>query len=363
MREKLCLVTGAAGFVGGNMVRLLLRKGYRVRATDLQPKSTLFDYNDGENNLEYRCADLLNPDAVDKLLEDVDWVFHIAGLFRFEATMNELIKANVHAVKNVVQASLKHDVEVFVHFSTTGVYGSCDGSKCIDELSEPNPDNKYEISKYLGEKIVENFMLERELPAIILRPTLIYGPGSMYGHSLMIGLLAALKDVLREVPFVKLVSGPIAYNIHVEDVVSSALYLAENEHIGEKFLLCDDTPVTVGSFLDCLAAYADINRVFTFPLAPPLIKLIGKILPYLPNFILNTLNGVFQLLWSRYLKKYNIESPLKINLSKEWLYYMISDHEYSNDKLKSAGYDLRHPNYYLSLRENVNWLKQQKWIN
>lgn len=255
-----CLVTGASGFVGSHMVKLLLENGYNVKATDLTEDCSLLDPGQITENFSYHCVDLLDSAAVHDLMNGVNWVFHIAGIFRFEAGLDSLINANVHVVENMVKAAKDHNIETFIHFSTTGVYGSCEREGCIDETKKPSPDNNYEISKYLGEKIVDKAIREDNFPAAIIRPTLIYGSGSIYGP----------------------------------------LY--------------------------------------------------------------NAINNIFGALWKKYVRKNQIYSPINLNVSREWLYYLLTDHEYSNEHLKSTGYQLKHPDFYRSIKENVEWLKQNNYI-
>ncbi len=95
-----------------------------MRATDLSDECSFVDYKSCDENLEFQCVDLLDYNSVQILMENIDWVFHIAGLFSFEASLDELKAANAEVVQNMVRVAKEKGVKGFLHVSTCGVYGS-----------------------------------------------------------------------------------------------------------------------------------------------------------------------------------------------------------------------------------------------
>ncbi|MCP4760406.1 MAG: NAD(P)-dependent oxidoreductase [archaeon] len=364
--SKNCLVTGASGFVGSNMVKLLLNNGYKVRATDLSEKSFLIDYSKKTDNLEFITADLLNKDSVANLMDGIDWVFHVAGLFRFEASKELLWNANVNVVKNVVAAAQERNIKGFVQISTVGVYGSPkrEEGKPINEETEPAPGNNYEISKYEGEKVVRDAIENSNFPAIILRPSIIYGNGSLYGMELFVAIISMLKQRRGEKPLINLKDGPTAYSVHVEDVVGSALFLIEQEKFGETYLLSDDTPLKVGDFAAELSEMLGLNlKEKERHLNPKLLKRVGKMMPAVPKTVFKAVNNRFGKMWKEYLEETGLNSPIDMAVSKEWVYYLLTDHLFSNQKVKDHGYQFKYGDFYKGMGENIEWMRDQGWVH
>ena len=119
--KKPILVTGGTGFTGGHLCKRLTEDGYPVRALVRD---------------EARCAhlrqlgvgifigDLRNRPMVERALEGIDTVYHIAALFRREnVTRKEMWETNAEGTRNMLDASVKAGVQRFIHCSTVGVHG------------------------------------------------------------------------------------------------------------------------------------------------------------------------------------------------------------------------------------------------
>ncbi|MEM2330265.1 MAG: NAD-dependent epimerase/dehydratase family protein, partial [Candidatus Jordarchaeales archaeon] len=93
MSGETVLVTGAGGFNGRRMVRFLSEKGYLVRATDV--RGDVADEIRASGASEFVRADLVRRDGLERLVKDVDVVFHIAALFDYLAPLEKLRLVNV----------------------------------------------------------------------------------------------------------------------------------------------------------------------------------------------------------------------------------------------------------------------------
>ena len=116
------LVTGAAGFVGNNLVCQLLEIGRRVRVLVRHPK------NDSLRGLEVETCigDVLQPASLDAAMKGVSSVFHLAGSISIDGQSNsEMKRVNVEGTANVVQSCLKTDVKRLVHFSSIHALSTC----------------------------------------------------------------------------------------------------------------------------------------------------------------------------------------------------------------------------------------------
>jgi nucleoside-diphosphate-sugar epimerase len=165
-RPDKALVIGAGGNIGGPLVRHLKQVGYEVLETDIRP-----GFRDG-----YMVSDINHP--ID-LLPAFDWkpdvVFLLAGAVGREVCEQAgslALATNVSGHANVLQLCLRSGSRC-VFFSSSEVYGPHDD--VLDEVtSVPHPNNRYALSKWLGEQLVEYEVREHGLRAVILRLFTIY---------------------------------------------------------------------------------------------------------------------------------------------------------------------------------------------
>lgn len=180
-----CLVTGATGFLGSNLVRSLLERGHTVLATGA-PGSTTRYLDDLP--LIVRLADLTKTDDLAALVAGQDWVFHVAG---DTSTWSKLAarrqKVNVDATIALAEASLCAGVGRFVHTSTLDVHGyNTDGSALAERTGDRTffgIGYDYADSKARGEAEVRT-RIDRGLDAVIVYPGFMIGP---YDHTLQLG--------------------------------------------------------------------------------------------------------------------------------------------------------------------------------
>src|SRR5437764_6831086 len=115
---KPALVTGASGFLGWHVARVLLERGYKVRAL-VRPGSKVDDLE-----IEIATGDLRDPASLDRVVSGCGMVFHVAADYRLWAKdPSELYKSNVDGTRNVLQAAKNAGVERVVYTSTVGCIG------------------------------------------------------------------------------------------------------------------------------------------------------------------------------------------------------------------------------------------------
>jgi dihydroflavonol-4-reductase len=166
------LVTGAAGFIGSNLVEALVQRGYAVTCL-VRSTSKLQSLN----NLPIRLAvgDLRDPATLRKAVQGIHTVYHIAGMIK-AASRDDFLRGNQLGTRNLLEAlgevnpGLKH----FVHMSSLSAAGpSINGNGLIEE-NRPNPVSWYGESKLLSEQEVLRF--SGIFPVVVLRPSAVYGP-------------------------------------------------------------------------------------------------------------------------------------------------------------------------------------------
>lgn len=150
-------VTGASGFVGVHVARVLAESGAEVRADR---------------------ADLLDPAAIEKHVEGCEAVFHVAALYSYDADPEMIERVNVEGTRNVVQACIRRRVRRLVHTSTAGTCGPVPGRPATEadappawELAVP-----YKRTKLAAERIVLDAAGDG-LDAVVVNPTTPVGDG------------------------------------------------------------------------------------------------------------------------------------------------------------------------------------------
>ena len=221
-------VTGASGHIGNCLVQELKKQGATIKVLvhDLCNVPV-------ESDVEPIHGNLLDPESLFKLCEEVDVVFHLAAQIAIENISSELVyETNVTGTKNMIAAANKSGVKKFIHFSSIHAFQIGSPDQMLDESRSLVESNKiiYEFTKAEGEREVKKAVKEG-LNAVILNPTAVIGPfdyrSSLLGRAL-------IKIYQNKLPF--LVSG--GYNwVDVRDVVSASIKAIESGRKGENYIL------------------------------------------------------------------------------------------------------------------------------
>lgn len=177
------LVTGAAGFIGSRLVQRLVESGAQVsvfiRYTS-RPEFGNLTFLPPEvfHQIEIIRGDLEDHAAVDKAINDVDFVFHMGALISIPYSYVhpvETIRTNVLGTLNVLEACRQRKVKL-IHTSTSEVYGSALRVP-IDEDHPLQAQSPYSASKIGADKLVESYYRSFDVQSVTVRPFNTYGPG------------------------------------------------------------------------------------------------------------------------------------------------------------------------------------------
>ncbi len=345
------LVTGAAGFTGTHMVETLLAAGHRVRATDL-PSALAGDNRErgrfpsviNKPGVEIVPADLTRLEDVTKLVQDIDYVFHVAGLFSYSAGWDLLYQINVEATRNLCEAIIAHRKTArIVVWGAGGIYETkAPGvllASPINEAAKKAPVNRYLRSKWHQEQLALDLHRYLGLQVSIVRPFTVYGPRGVYGAGQMITQFAKTKrpriprNFNTRIPF-----------SHVHDVCAAALYIAQrSDTIGEAYNVIDDTPLTVAETIRIVAGTRGYRTYWVLPVPIWLLRQLA----YIAGFFMRQI--------SRITKRPPVIETQAVKL-------LGIDHWYSNEKLKSIGYQLKYPDAKIGLQETVRWYEHEGWL-
>jgi dihydroflavonol-4-reductase len=164
---KPALVTGASGFLGWHVARVLLERGYPVRAL-VRPGSRV-----GELDVEIATGDLRDADSLERACSGCGLVFHVAADYRLWArNPDDLYRSNVEGTRNLLQAARNAGVERVVYTSTVGAIGIPPGGIGDEDTPVTLRDmvGHYKRSKFLAERAALEFA-RGGLPVVIVNPT------------------------------------------------------------------------------------------------------------------------------------------------------------------------------------------------
>lgn len=224
----LMAITGASGFVGLNLVQVLLDQGHQVRAID-RMKSPHLD----RPGVSWMDGDVLDPDSMKRALEGADQVFHLVAKITLAEQDEFAWTLNTKGVRNVAEAALTNGVRRMVHCSSIAAFDQflCGGH--MDETSPRSTDPKlpvYDRSKYAGEQELRE-VIAKGLDGVICNPTGVYGPID-YSFSRINDVLR--KSALGQIPMV--FTGAFDW-VDVRDVAKGFVLAGQHGRTGENYLI------------------------------------------------------------------------------------------------------------------------------
>ena len=222
-------ITGGTGFLGLNMIKLMVEKGWQVRALH-RPGSNLEDIKTLPVDLV--AVDFSDQTALsDAIPSDLDAIFHVAGDTSLWSRNNERqFQTNVTLTQWLVDIAIEKRVRRFIQTSSISAYGFHD--KTIDETSESHALTSgvnYLKTKFEGEQVVKAAVLAGTLDAVILNPCGIIGPYDRHNWSQLFFMIN--EDTLPGIP-----PGEGSY-CHVTSVAEAHINAFFHGRTGENYIL------------------------------------------------------------------------------------------------------------------------------
>lgn len=255
------LVTGGTGFTGTHLVRNLLEKGHEVVALDIQ--DGLFRPELEGRGARILLGDAADPEVVRRALDGCEVVFHLAAAFRkINAPASLYRRVNVEGTKLLLDAARRVGVRRFIYCSTQGVHGNV---KRVpgDEDSPVQPNDVYQQTKWDGEDLVRRAM-EEGMPAVVLRPMGIYGPGDP-------GRILLLFKFVDSGRFFMFGDGETLYHpVYIDNFIDAFLLAMEKDAaLGRTYLVGDGEYVTLNHLVrESARALGREVRIIHLPFAP-----------------------------------------------------------------------------------------------
>src|SRR6266516_6132613 len=269
------LVTGAAGFLGGHLVDMLLERGDEIRAM-VRPGEDASHLR-SLKGVEVVHGDLTDVESLKRAVQGVQHAYNVAAKTGPWGPEDVYRAINVQGLADLVHASMDAGVQRIVHTSSITVYGHHLQGIVTEDDPFSAEDNPYSRTKIAGEKLIANLVRDNGAPVVIVRPAWIYGPRDTASFGRFVALVESGKGFI-------IGSGQnIVPVVYVRDVAQGLIKagVAGDEVIGRAYTIADDRRVTQAQYLNTIADYLE---------APP----VSRKLPY---FALYSAGRTPELLW------------------------------------------------------------------
>ena len=228
------VVTGGAGFVGSNIVKLLVREGHEVTVIDNLHSGKKENLESVFDNIKFEQCDIRDFDLLEDITRDVDGVFHQAALTVVQDSFDnpqEYHDVNVIGTENMFKLGNKNNFRV-VYASSSSVYGHKKNMP-IKEDAKREPINPYGQTKLDDEYLFEKYS-KMETQIIGLRYFNIFGIGQTLQYA---GVITKFLDRIKQgkPPIIFGKGQQIRDFIHVEDVAIANILAMKNKQ--SNFLL------------------------------------------------------------------------------------------------------------------------------
>ena len=324
------LITGATGFLGSAVLRLLIDEGYDVRVL---VRKNADMRNIEEYDVKIIKGDLQNIESLKSAVYSCDQVFHVAADYRLWVPDPEnMYKTNIDGTRNLILAATDAGVEKIVYTSSVATIGTNNDGTPADEMTSSSLENMvgvYKRSKFLAEQAVKDLVNEKSCPVTIVNPAAPVGPCDIKPTPTGKIILDTIRN--RMPAYVK-----TGLNIvHVDDVAQGLLLAMEKGEIGERYILGGDN-MTLESIISYICNSENIK--------PPKIRL--------PH------NLILPVAWiMECISKITGNEPLAtidgVRMSKKIMYF-------SSKKAKTKlGYHCRPATE--GLKDAVEWFNKEKY--
>ena len=335
MDNNIYLVTGAAGFLGSNVVRQLVEDGKNVRAFVL-PNDKSVKYISDKVELVY--GDLCNIEDLEDLFKVDDnlsiIVLHIASIVTVNPDYSQkVMDVNVGGTKNIIDLCFKYNVEKLVYCSSTGAIPETKGKikECynFDELDDKHVRGCYSKSKALATKLILEAAKDG-LNACVVHPSGILGPEDY-----------ALGETTKTL--IKIINGEMPMGINgtfnlcdVRDLANGIILAIENGKKGECYILGNDE-----------VSFKDFSKLVVKESGCKNIKF------FLPIWLANII--------AKHLEKKSKKKHQKPLMTTFSVYNLARNNDFDSTKAKNElGYVTRP--YEETIKDEIKWLKDNNLI-
>lgn len=221
-------VTGATGFIGGEIVKQLIGRGHKVVALVRSPEKAGMLKALG---VEMHAGDITDRETLRAPMNGVDGVFHVAAWYKVGIHEPLADRINVDGTRNVLKTMRTLEIPRGVYTSTVAVFSDTRGAVPDETYRYDGAHlSQYDRTKWIAHYRVAQPKIDEGLPLTIVMPGLVYGPGDTSG------MHTALVDLLRG----RLPMTPARTAFcwaHVEDTARGHIQAMEKGAAGETYII------------------------------------------------------------------------------------------------------------------------------
>src|ERR1051326_1073550 len=247
--SKKILVTGAGGFIGSHLTERLVELGADVSALVRYTSTGTWGWLDRsavKDQVNVILSDIRDQDAVLRMMEGIDIVFHLAALigipYSYHAPLS-YVRTNIEGTVNILQSAMRCNVERVLQTSTSEVYGSA----ISVPISEEHPlqgQSPYSATKIGADSIAESFYRSFNLPVTIVRPFNTFGPRQS-ARAVIPTIITQLLNGENEIKLGAL--HPTRDLVFVKDTVDAFVAVAESDNVaGQEINIATQQEISIG---------------------------------------------------------------------------------------------------------------------
>lgn len=239
MKTKTFLVTGGTGFIGSNIVKLLVNKKLNVKIFDNNSRGSIQKIEKFKKKVQFVKGDVRDKESLNKALKKTNAVIHLAyvnGTKNFYKEPVKVLDIAVKGILNVIEGCIKNNIKELYLASTSEVYQTPETVPTNEQepLKIPdifNPRYTYACGKILTESMGVHYGKKFFKKLIIFRPHNVYGPNMGYDHVIP-EFIKRFKSLRGKSFKIQGSGNEIRAFIHIDDFISAFdLILTKGKHL------------------------------------------------------------------------------------------------------------------------------------
>ena len=295
------LITGATGFIGSHLTERIVKEGHEVKVL-MREKSNRVGREETlklikKLDVEVVYGDLLDINSLFKAVKGCEIVFHLAAIARPMAIPREdYFKVNADGTRNLLEACRKEkSLKKIIHMSSVSAVGPTRDGKPVNEKTPCAPVDSYGESKLAAEKVIFEYIKKYNLPIVLLRPPMVFGPRDYE-------LLRLFKIISKGIFPIKEGKGYMEF-LYVGNLVEVCILSMAKGKVGEIYHINNGKSYKIQEVVKAIAKAENVKILpikfpnWFFVLSGAAIELAGKIFGFHPPFSRDTVIWMTKSYW------------------------------------------------------------------